>query len=248
MTTIDNSFIIINPDLNNKNCKEYDELQKLINEGINEEQFKYVSENNNKYSLNNESKSLCDNKIIHLKTLINNLQSKLDNNASDKSDNEISEFFTIKATVLEFEHGNKNYYFGCKKCKKKLIQKDNDYFCPLCETIETELNYYYILTLRVIDITGEHSLNVFGEQVTNLFGIDAKAYSNLVENNEIEKLKQITNKIEYHTFYFYGKANLLKYSNRTRIQLSAYKIEEENFPKEKRKVFEDIQNAINQIK
>ena len=102
--------------------------------------------------------------------------------------------------------------------------------------------------MRVIDITGEHSLNLFGDQVKNLFGIDAKAYSDLIENNEVEKLKEITNKIEYHSFYFYGKANIFKFGNRIKTQLFVYKIEEEDFKKEKRKIFEDIQKTLNNIK
>ena len=246
LTTIDNSTIDINPDMKNKNYKEYDELQKLINEGINEEDIKYVSDNNkNNSSSNNESKSLCENNITHINTLIKNLQNKFYNNTSE---NEINELFTIKATVLEFEHGNKNYYFGCKICRKKLIQKDNDYYCPGCETIVNDLTYYYILNLRVIDLTGEHALNLFGDQVTNLFGIDAKTYSSLIENNEVEKLKEITNKVEYHSFYFYGKANIFKYGNRIKTQLFVYKIEEEDFKKEKNKIFENIQKTLNNIK
>ena len=245
LTTIDNSTFDINPDMKNRNCKEYDDLQKIINEGINEDHFKYISEYNKNNSSKYESKSLCDNNIIHINTLIKNLQNKFYNNTSE---NEINEIFTIKATVLEFEHGNKNFYFGCKNCRKKLIKKDNDYYCPGCETLVTDLTYYYVLTLRVIDITGEHSLNLFGDQVKNLFGIDAKAYSDLIENNEVEKLKEITNKIEYHSFYFYGKANIFKFGNRIKTQLFVYKIEEEDFKKEKRKIFEDIQKALNNIK
>ena len=215
LTTIDKSIIEINPNINN-NLKEYEDLQNIINKGINEENIKYISNENDNKNENFGDKSLCNNNIIYIKTLLLDLQNKFNN--SEK--NEISEFFTIKATVLEFEHGAKNYYLGCKNCRKKLIQRNNnDYFCPICETVISDLYYYYLLTLRVIDITGEHSLNLFGELVNNLFGIDAKTYSNLIENNEEEKLKEIKDKIEYHSFYFNGKANIFKYGNRNKIQL-----------------------------
>ena len=246
LTTIDNSSIDINPNIINQNINEYDDLKKLIEEGIKEEDFKYIENNKDNSSSNSKHKSLCNNNIILIDNLIKSLQNKFLNNSS----NEISEIFTIKATVLEFEHGSKNYYYGCpnKICRKKLIKKDNDYFCPGCETIINDLEYYYILTLRVIDISGEHELNLFGETVTDLFGIDAKTYSNYIENNDIEKLKEITNNIEYHCFYFYGKANIVKYGSRIKTQLFVYKIEKEDFKKEKKRIFDDIKNILNNIK
>ena len=243
LTTIDKSIIEINPNINN-NLKEYEDLQNIVNKGINEENIKYISNENDNKNENFGDKSLCNNNIIYIKTLLLDLQNKFNN--SEK--NEISEFFTIKATVLEFEHGAKNYYLGCKNCRKKLIQRNNnDYFCPICETVISDLYYYYLLTLRVIDITGEHSLNLFGELVNNLFGIDAKTYSNLIENNEEEKLKEIKDKIEYHSFYFNGKANIFKYGNRNKIQLFVYKLEKEDFNKEKRKIFENIKETLKTI-
>ena len=245
LTTIDNSFIDINPNM--IDCKEYDELQKIINMGINEEDFKYISENetNNRSSI--PEKSLCNNDIIYINTLIKILQNKF-NEGSSRSD--CSMIFTIKATVLQFEHGSKNFYLGCpnKMCRKKLIQKDEDYYCPGCETTTTEISYYYILNLRVIDISGEYTINLFGDQVTNLFGIDAKTYSDLIDNNEEEKLKEITKNIEYQTYYFYGKANIVKYGNRIKTQLFVYKFEKEDFKKEKNKIFGEIQECLNNIK
>ena len=48
---------------------------------------------------------------MHIKNILKSL----------KYGSSYSSNLTIKATVLEFEHTNKNYYFGCpnKICKKK---------------------------------------------------------------------------------------------------------------------------------
>ena len=242
LTTIDNSTIDINPRLENSNCNEYNDLKNLVNIGIQEENFKFISEK--KTSSNSEQKSLYNNNITHINTLIKNLQNKFQKN---QTGNEVYELFTIKATVLEFEHGSKNYYIGCNICRKKLIKKENDYYCPGCGSVINDLMYYYILTLRVIDITGEHALNLFGDQVTNLFGIDAKTYSDLIDSNDVEKLKEINNKIEYQTFYFSGKATIFKYGNRLKIQLFVYKFEKEDFKKEKKIIFENIRSVLNNI-
>ena len=243
LSTIDNSKIETISDVS-QSLKEYVDLKDIINKGINEEDIKYITTNENKKENGDLGiRSLYNNNIIHINSLIKDLENKFNNSSQE----EVSEFFTIKATVLEFEHGAKNYYLGCKYCRKKLIQKDNNYFCPSCETVITDFNYYYILTLRVIDITGEHSLNLFGEQVNNLFGMDARTYSNLIENNQVEKLKDIKDKIEYHSFYFQGKANIFKYGNRNKTQLFVYKFEKEDFNKEKKKIFENINKSLKNI-
>ena len=97
----------------------------------------------------------------------------------------------------------------------------------------------------MFDISGEHALNLFGDQVNNLFGIDAKSYSNLIENKEYKKLEKITDNVEYHCFYFNGKANVIKYGNRLKTQLFVYNFEREDFKKEKNRIFGDIKEVLN---
>ena len=46
LCSVDNSVIEINPDLCNENYNEYDELKKAINEGLKEEDIKYINEYN----------------------------------------------------------------------------------------------------------------------------------------------------------------------------------------------------------
>ena len=252
LCSVDNSVIEINPDLCNENYNEYDELKKAINEGLKEEDIKYINEYNSANSPMEieDDRSLANNKIIYISNLVQQLRNKYNYRMnSNKNENvinkEISMIFTIKATVLEFEHSDKNYYFACPKCKKKLLQKEEKYFCQNCECQITDPKLTYFLTLRVIDITGEHSLNLFGDIVNNLFGIDVKDYSNLIENKDYKKLEKITNNIEYHSFYFNGKATIKKYGTRINPQLIVHYLEKEDFKKEKNRIFMDIKNFLN---
>ena len=89
------------------------ELKKII--------LNIYENNKDNSSSNSKYKSLYNNNIIFIDNLIKSLQNKFLNNSS----NEISEIFTIKATVLEFEHGSQNYYYGCpnKICRKKFKKK-----------------------------------------------------------------------------------------------------------------------------
>ena len=252
LCSVDNSVIEINPDLCNENYNEYDELKKAINEGLKEEDIKYINEYNSANSPMEieDDRSLANNKIIYISNLVQQLRNKYNYRMnSNKNENvinkEISMIFTIKATVLEFEHSDKNYYFACPKCKKKLLQKEEKYFCQNCECQITDPKLTYFLTLRVIDITGEHSLNLFGDIVNNLFGMDVKDYSNLIENKDYKKLEKITNNIEYHSFYFNGKATIKKYGTRINPQLIVHYLEKEDFKKEKNRIFRDIKNILN---
>ena len=252
LCSVDNSVIEINPDLCNENYNEYDELKKAINEGLKEEDIKYINEYNsaNAPMEIEDDRSLANNKIIYISNLVQQLRNKYNYRMnSNKNENvinkEISMIFTIKATVLEFEHSDKNYYFACPKCKKKLLQKEEKYFCQNCECQITDPKLTYFLTLRVIDITGEHSLNLFGDIVNNLFGMDVKDYSNLIENKDYKKLEKITNNIEYHSFYFNGKATIKKYGTRINPQLIVHYLEKEDFKKEKNRIFRDIKNILN---
>ena len=244
ISTMDNSTIEINPDLSNEGYVEYDDLIKAIHEGINEEDIKYINEYNiTSTSLNNDNnKSLANNNIIFISDLIKQLRNKFNNRINDSNNNEpykeISMNFTIKATVLEFEHSDKNYYFACPNCRKKLVQNEEKYSCPNCENQISDPKLNYFLTLRVIDISGEHALNFFGDQVNNL-------YSNLIENKEYKKLEKITNSVEYHCFYFNGKANIIQYGTRLKTQLFVYNFEPEDFKKEKNRIFKDIKNVLN---
>ena len=252
LSTIDDSNITVDP---KDTLKELEEFKKYLNSGIKEDTFKFIMEFNNginnvankNINSNNKDESLIpnqiptlhENKIMYIHDILKSL----------KYGTNFSQNFTIKATILEFEHSNKNYYYGCpnKICRKKLVKNEDDWFCPGCEQIITEPNCYYTLSLRVIDITGEHALNLFGESVSILFGIDAKNYAKLIESNNVAKLREISNLIEYQTFYFSGKANTIEFSGRVKKQLFVYKFEKLEFPKEKNKLFKDIKETLKQI-
>ena len=263
LSTIDDSDIALNP---SEKIKEIDDLKAIIAKGITEDTFKYLNDN----LFNNDSNNITTTEVTNnisdssnnnsnnesLNSLLNN---KKEPNLYLNKTIYISELlkclklgadycpnFIIKATVLEFELNNKYYYLGCpnKLCRKKLIQRMDEYYCAGCDEVFTNPEYYYTLTLRIIDLSGEHSINLFGDIVSILFGIDAKQYSELVENNNTERLREISENIEYKNFYFSGKANILNYGGRVKKQLFVYKFEREDFVKEKKKILVDIKNSL----
>ena len=225
LSTKDNSIINRNQDIDTLN--EIKELKTLINE---KSQFKSIS-------FNNEQKEpLWKNKIYYLSSLLAKIQ------------NESNFNFTIKCTIYECQHTEKNYYVGCPNeiCKKKLINKNRSYFCPSCKkTFDIDkIKIYYSVFLKVIDFTGRLGIYMFGDIVDKLFGVDANTYRYYVENNNSLKLKEISNNFQYHTFYFYGKVSDSQYQDKTQKKLYAYQFEEENFKVEKHKLINIIKNAL----
>ena len=228
LTTIDDSNIIINP---TEKFKDLDILKTIINSGVDENYFKFLKKEeyinqeiiNNKQQ--NQNSKLEYEKLDFISDLLNNL----------KDGSNYSANFNIKATVFEIYHSIKNYYCGCpnKSCRKKLSKNsEGEWFCQACKEKYIEPYYYYTVSLRIKDLTGEHFVDLFGDSVTTLFGIKAEEYSKLVENNDIEQLNKINDKVEFHNYYFSGKASIQKYNNRIKKQLFVYRFDKEDSEKE----------------
>ena len=227
LTTIDDSNIIINP---TEKFKELDNLKAIINSGVDENYFKFLKKEDhiNQEIINkqqNQNPILENEKLDYISDLLNNL----------KDGSNYSANFNIKATVFEIYHSIKNYYCGCpnKSCRKKLSKNsEGEWFCQACREKYIEPYYYYTVSLRIKDLTGEHFVDLFGDSVTTLFGIKAEEYSKLVENNDIEQLNKINDKVEFHNYYFSGKASIQKYNNRIKKQLFVYRFDKEDSEKE----------------
>ena len=227
LTTIDDSNIIINP---TEKFKELDNLKAIINSGVDENYFKFLKKEDhiNQEIINkqqNQNPILENEKLDYISDLLNNL----------KDGSNYSANFNIKATVFEIYHSIKNYYCGCpnKSCRKKLSKNsEGEWFCQACKEKYIEPYYYYTVSLRIKDLTGEHFVDLFRDSVTTLFGIKAEEYSKLVENNDIEQLNKINDKVEFHNYYFSGKASIQKYNNRIKKQLFVYRFDKEDSEKE----------------
>ena len=238
LSTIDESMIIINPE---EKINEIEDLKNYISSvDFNDETFKYLNNTNNNINnqlISNQNEKFSSNNLCYIRDILKNVDGK----------NNYSKNFIIKATILEFEHNDKNFYFGCqnKMCMKKLINKEGEWYCPSCEKNYDEPAYYYTLSLRVIDLTGEHSINLFGSTVNKLFGVDGQTYGKAVLNNDHKLLQEISEKIEYKKYYFYGKASLITFNNRIKKQLFAHNIEKEDIKVENVKIIQEIKDYLN---
>lgn len=133
----------------------------------------------------------------------------------------------IKATVTQMMHNDKNFYGGCEdqRCKKKLQQETYNWVCMSCNKSYTKPTYYYTLSIRVKDCSSEHWIDIFGSVAEKLMKITAEEYKELLNDRDETKLKQISNQIEFKTFFFYVKPKLHFYNSIPKKKLYAYKVE-----------------------
>lgn len=213
-------------DYNGRNLGSVDTTELIVNPNIPEvnELREYLMQGNIWKPLPSTGTTSDSNTPIDF-SYIKDIMRQLDNTIDDKSIG-LSKF---KATVCTFNNSEKNFYPGCpeKTCKKKLIQDmDGKWTCHGCNKDYEKPYYYYTLSAKVKDASGEHWIDIFGELGHRLLGVTAEEYKDLILNKDDTKLKDITDKIEFKTFNFIGKAKTQIYNGMEKKRLNVYRYEE----------------------
>ena len=129
------------------------------------------------------------------------------------TENTEEKYYKVKCYVKCFIHNDKNYYYGCNLCKKKIVILDKEkYFCDFCNQIIKNPKYFYSFSFTISDPTMDYKIKMFNELGKIFLGYSAEDYKLLIENNDINKLNEIDKKILYNEFYFMLriKSNVIK--------------------------------------
>ncbi|KAH3666257.1 hypothetical protein OGAPHI_004446 [Ogataea philodendri] len=103
------------------------------------------------------------------------------------------DFFNIKATISFIKTDN-FCYPACPNdgCNKKLLEQDNGTWrCEKCNINHAEPNYRYILTVSVVDETGQMWLTLFDEQANQLLGLSALEFLKLKNDAEDPSIESV---------------------------------------------------------
>jgi len=129
--------------------------------------------------------------------------------------------FKISAYVKNIIHSNRNYYYGCKNCKKKMMGD----ICQNCGGNNKILIVHF--SVKVIDSTSSIWILIFGEIAENFLGIKAEEYKNIIDkgiysqNDELNLLNQkIVNK--QYVFIGYGQHYAYKESEGYRFHVKYF--------------------------
>lgn len=135
--------------------------------------------------------------------------------------------YKVKLIITSMNHNEKNYYAGCpdNKCKKKLVAETDGFSCVNCNKKFDRPQYYFTLSLRVKDCTMESWVDIFGQLGDKLLNVSAEEYKRIVEENDVERLREINQKVEFHSFYFLLKSRVQVYNNIQKRKINSIKIE-----------------------
>jgi replication factor A1 len=225
LSTVDDTHLVINPDLN-----EARELESYARNFTGE--WKSFGASGGQGSGDNNSTAVMNLKeILHL----------LDTESDDKINT-----YRLKATICHLNHSERNFYAGCteKNCKKKLQQETYSWICVSCNKTTDSPHYYYTLSFRVKDSTGEHWLDMFGDSGQKLFEVTANDYKDMILNKDDNSLKAITNRLEFKTFSFVVKPKTQYYQNVPKKKINAYRADNVDIVAEVKRLTKNLSSVL----
>ena len=234
LTTFDETCIKINPPKTNEYVKELDEfISKIDLRG------EFLDLENNTEIKNEKNREDNENYCsVHIRDVLESLDDYEDAHNLSK----------ITATVTQILHNEKNFYMGCsdRNCKRKLKldEESEQYICPNCRKSTKTPTYYYTLSLRVKDASTEYWIDIFGKTAESIMKCTAEEYKDFLKNRDEEKLKELTQGIEFKVFNFWIKPKLQTYNTISKKKLYAYRIEPYNEKNEAHKLVKYLQKEI----
>lgn len=140
---------------------------------------------------------------------------------------EKGDFFSVKAAV-SFLRVDNFAYPACSSegCQKKVIQQsDNTWRCEKCDINHPQANYRYMLTISIMDQTGQIWLTLFNDQAEQLLGVTANELTELKEVNN-QAFVALTQKVQMNEYDFRIRAREDNYNNETRIRYTVSNLHE----------------------
>ena len=234
LTTFDETCIKINPPETNEYVKELEEFiakDELKGEFLDLENNSEIKND----KIREENENYCS---VHIKDVLESLDEYED----------IHNLSKVTATVTQILHNEKNFYMGCsdRNCKRKLKLEENtdEYICPNCRKSTKNPTYYYTLSLRVKDASTEYWIDIFGKTAESIMKCTAEEYKDFLKNRNEEKLKELTQNIEFKVFNFWVKPKLQTYNTVSKKKLYAYRIEPYDEKNEAHKLVKYLQKEI----
>jgi replication factor A1 len=101
--------------------------------------------------------------------------------------------FTVKATVVAFEHKYNNYYAGCpfNKCLRKVFYQQSKWKCNHCNKAYDKPQYYFSIKITIGDCSAIKTLTLFDRPASAFLGTTASQYKEYIthkNDSELDKL------------------------------------------------------------
>ncbi|CCK68989.1 replication factor A subunit protein RFA1 KNAG_0B05560 [Huiozyma naganishii CBS 8797] len=153
--------------------------------------------------------------------------------ADNLGKSDAGDYFSIRAAISFLKVDNFAYP-ACsnKDCNKKAIQStDGTWRCEKCNTDNEKPEWRYILTLSIMDETGQLWVVLFNEQAEQLLGVSATKLTDLKEKDPKE-FSRLTQNLQMNQYDFRIRAREDNYNDQTRIRYSVSNIHQLNYKAE----------------
>lgn len=158
---------------------------------------------------------------------------------------EKGDFFSIKGAV-NFLKVDNFAYPACsnENCNKKVIEEsDGTWRCEKCDTNNQAPDWRYMLTLSVLDETGQMWVTVFNDQAKQLLGIGANELM-AMKDNDADLFTKTIQGIQMNQYDFRIRAREDNYNNQSRIRYTISNLHLLNFKAEADYLAEELRNAF----
>ncbi|KAJ9514509.1 hypothetical protein QJQ45_016236, partial [Haematococcus lacustris] len=130
--------------------------------------------------------------------------------------------------------------FSGRSCQKKMSEiQPGEYSCDRCNQTTYQPVWRYMLSLTVLDHTGQQWLSAFGDSADVLFGFPADKYVQM-RNEQPEWDERVGQLFNFKHMVFRLKVAEDTWNEETRIKVSIFKMEEVNYAKESAVVLDII--------
>ncbi|KAF9612674.1 hypothetical protein IFM89_003149, partial [Coptis chinensis] len=158
----------------------------------------------------------------------------------------VGQICTCKAIIYDIVHDYQPFYMSCTKtgCRKKLIDRDDHYWCGNCNNSIPSPDVRYQLKARIRDDTQSSLITIFGEEAKALLKHPASELEKLIKStNGIETVKAIINAIISSSVVFEIKISQYNLQSQGRSRFTANKV----FPVDYTLEYDQVPDQIEQV-
>jgi len=142
---------------------------------------------------------------------------------------EKAEYFNIVATIVFIKKEN-FAYTACpgENCNKKVFEDNEGWRCEKCNRVYPEPSYRYILSLDVLDHTGNQWLTCFNEVAEKLIGHSAQELQEIKKNDDNE-FNRIIDDVNFRKYDFRIRAKVDTYQEEERLRCNIIDLKPINY-------------------
>lgn len=131
-----------------------------------------------------------------------------------------------------------------ENCNKKVVEEpDGTWRCEKCDVNHPKPQWRYMLTISVMDESGQLWLTLFNDQAEQLLEIDASSLMEMKESDP-EQFSKTTQKVQMNEYDFRVRAREDNYNDVSRIRYTCANVHKLNYKAEADFLADELSKAL----